>query len=63
MKQLLKPSEAAARLRVSPGTLADWRRNGNPPTYIKLNGSYRYPVEFLEEFERCGLATPKNSGQ
>jgi hypothetical protein len=47
----LLPKEAAERLRVSAGTLANWRVEGGGPRYIKLGRKVVYPIAELEAFE------------
>lgn len=50
----LLPIEAAERLRVSVGTLANWRVAGEGPKFIKFGRKVLYPVRELELFEqRC----------
>lgn len=40
---LLTPSDVADLLRVSPGTLANWRSQGRGPAYVRLaDGPVRY---------------------
>jgi hypothetical protein len=49
----LTEPEAAAVLGQSPATLKFWRLNapGRGPTSIKMNGSVRYAVGALREFQ------------
>ena len=54
MATLLKESEAAEALGVSPRTLANWRSRGGGPVFVRLGGkAIRYRatdlVEFVEE--------------
>jgi hypothetical protein len=50
----LLPIEAAERLRVSVGTLANWRVSGEGPKFIKFGRKVLYPVREIEAFEqRC----------
>lgn len=42
----LKASEVAAELRVSPGTLANWRHQGVGPRYTKLSSAANAPVRY-----------------
>lgn len=48
----LTPAEAAARLRVAPGTLSNWRVQGIGPRFIKFGRKVLYPVAEIEKFER-----------
>lgn len=50
----LLPDEAAARLRISKGTLANWRVTGEGPRFIKFGRRVLYPIKEIEAFEqRC----------
>jgi hypothetical protein len=51
----LLPSEAAERLRVSPGTLANWRSARNGPSFIKFGRKVLYPEAELNAFEQANL--------
>ena len=42
----LKPPEVASLLRVSVGTLANWRSQGIGPRYTKLSASTNAPVRY-----------------
>ncbi|MFF0184905.1 helix-turn-helix domain-containing protein [Streptomyces sp. NPDC005244] len=42
----LTPQEVAARLRVHPGTLANWRYQGVGPRYRKLTEAKNSPVRY-----------------
>jgi hypothetical protein len=53
----LLPHEVAARMRVSVGTLANWRCTGEGPRFIKLGRKCLYPLDELEAFERARLRT------
>ncbi|MFE9065041.1 helix-turn-helix transcriptional regulator [Streptomyces violaceusniger] len=46
---LLKPKEVAAVLRVSVGTLANWRHQGVGPRYLKLSPAVNAPVRYRDE--------------
>ena len=52
---MLRPQQLGERWRVSPETLADWRKNGTGPTYVKLGFSatslVRYMVPDIEAWE------------
>jgi hypothetical protein len=47
--ELLKPAEVAARMRVSVGTLANWRYQGVGPSYIKLSSASNAPVRYRRD--------------
>jgi hypothetical protein len=47
----LLPKEAAERMRISVGTLANWRTRGEGPRYIKWGRKVLYPVPEIEAFE------------
>ena len=54
----LLPAEAALRLRVSKGTMANWRMNGAGPAYIRVSGrKILYSEEALASFEQSHLKT------
>ncbi|WP_236244525.1 AlpA family transcriptional regulator [Streptomyces sp. CC210A] len=42
----LKASEVAAQLRVSTGTLSNWRSQGIGPNYTKLTPAQNAPVRY-----------------
>ena len=54
--RLLREIEAAAFLRLSPGTLRQWRYKGQGPTYQKLSARVVYRlsdlVRFVEKSQR-----------
>jgi len=37
---------------VTPKTLANWRHNKQPPSYVKIGGKVAYRLEDIEEYER-----------
>lgn len=43
----LTPAEAAAYLRMSEGTLANWRSRGTGPRYVIMVGKVRYAAADL----------------
>lgn len=49
----LTNKEVAARLRISPFTLAAWRIKGNGPRFIKLGRKILYPLAEVEAFEKA----------
>jgi hypothetical protein len=58
----LLPKEAAARMRVSVGTLANWRTAGEGPRYIKWGRKVLYPLPEIEAFEQKHLRSSTASG-
>jgi hypothetical protein len=50
MTELLLPAEAAKLLRVSVGTLRDWRYRRTGPDYIKAGTKVLYDVRDLERY-------------
>ena len=46
----LSPGEAATRLGLEPGTLANWRWSGRGPMFVKLGGRVRYRLADLAEY-------------
>lgn len=51
-KRKLTTKEAAAFLRVHPGTMSNWRIKGVGPAYIKTVGKIFYFQADLESFEK-----------
>lgn len=49
---LLSPNETAEILKVSPQTLARWRRASQPqgPRFLRVGRQVRYPAEALQEY-------------
>lgn len=58
----LRETEAAANLRVKPGTLRAWRSLGRGPAYIKVGGRVRYDPADLEIFKGAGYVQPRGRG-
>lgn len=54
--KLLTPKDAAEILKVSVGTLANWRCTGDGPQYSKVGRSVRYSKEDILAFIRNGIA-------
>lgn len=51
-EQLLTPDEVADRLRISVGTLANWRVSGSGPLYIEVTPRcIRYRMADVQAFE------------
>lgn len=48
----LTPIEAAARLRLEPKTLANWRNKRVGPPFRKFGRRVLYPLDLLELWER-----------
>jgi len=53
----LRPKEAAARLNVTVGHLANMRVKGNGPRFIKWGRLILYPLVELEAWEKKHLHT------
>jgi excisionase family DNA binding protein len=52
-KQLLTTKEAAIYLRISRGTLQNWRYKRKGPAYLKIGGnSIRYCIEDLDSYAK-----------
>lgn len=51
----LTPKEAAERLRLSTGTLSNWRVRGDGPSFIKLGSKVLYPLAEVEAYEKRQL--------
>lgn len=51
----LTPQEAADRLRMSIGTLSNWRVRGDGPRFIKSGRKVLYPVAEIEAYEKRQL--------
>lgn len=51
----LLPNELADRLRVSKGTLANWRVKGCGPKFIKCGKKVLYPMAEVEAWERANM--------
>ncbi len=49
---LLTLGETSKLLKISEGTLANWRSKGIGPIYIKLNGAVRYDKGQLVDYIR-----------
>ena len=45
-----KPREVAAQLGVHVNTLADWRRDGRGPDYIRIGRVIRYPAAAVDRW-------------
>jgi predicted site-specific integrase-resolvase len=48
----LTPVEVADRLRVSVGTLANWRCRGEGPKFAKFGSRVLYPLSEVERYEK-----------
>lgn len=51
----LLEAELARRWRVSPRTLARWRRAGRAPPHLMLGRTAIYPIDAVETFELARL--------
>jgi hypothetical protein len=52
---LIPSKEAAARLCVAEGTLANWRVLGKGPTFVRIGGKICYTDEDIQAFITNGL--------
>lgn len=48
----LNTQEVAERLRLSEGTLANWRTKGEGPRYVKLGRKVLYSVAEVDAYEQ-----------
>lgn len=60
-QQNLTTEEAAAVLRVSAGTLANWRVTGKGPKYAKFGSRVLYPADELDRWQQSKLQ--RNTGE
>lgn len=51
----LTPKEAANRLRVTTGTLSNWRVQGMGPKFIKVGRKVLYPMAQVVLYETAAL--------
>ncbi len=60
--QLVETLEAAARLKIKPATLSQWRWQGKGPRFRKIGSTVRYAVsdldEYLEQSARSSTSDP-----
>lgn len=54
VRVLLNTKEAADRLRVTPGTMRNWRSYGTGPAWIGSGKSTRYDVDVLDQWLATG---------
>lgn len=50
-KIFLTPSSLAARWKMTPEALNQWRWNGKTPSYLKMGKKILYDLEEIERFE------------
>ena len=55
MTQSIDQSELAARWRISPRTLEQWRWQGRGPRLLKIGGRVIYPLPEIEAVEAASL--------
>lgn len=55
VKTHLTSQELAERLRMSPGTLQNWRTKGFGPKFIKFGKRVLYPISIVEKWEQSYL--------
>lgn len=51
----MTPQELARRLRLSTGTLANWRARGEGPKFMKIGKKVLYPVDEVSAYEQQAL--------
>ncbi|SFO25650.1 Helix-turn-helix domain-containing protein [Bradyrhizobium sp. Ghvi] len=56
-----KPEAAAARIGLTPGTLAKWRCAGTGPAYIRIGGRILYKEADLDAFRDACRVIPGGS--
>jgi hypothetical protein len=56
--ELLTTEEAAATLKLAPGTLASWRSRGRGPAAVYLGGAVRYLLADILAFVEQGRQRP-----
>jgi DNA-binding transcriptional MerR regulator len=61
MNELLTQDELAARWRISPRTLEDWRWRGTGIPFLKIGGRVAYRREDVEDYERARLCRDTRS--
>jgi excisionase family DNA binding protein len=61
--RLLRRSEVAEMLGVTPNTVSRWAREGRLPSVATLGGHRRYEVEVVEELLKRKLGGPSASTQ
>ncbi len=54
---LLTEREAGAFLKISRGTLSNWRSESRGPKYCKIGGAIRYPMAELTNFVNESMIT------
>jgi excisionase family DNA binding protein len=59
---LLRRSEVAEMLGVTPNTVSRWAREGKLPSVATLGGHRRYEVDVVEELLKGSLVTPPSEG-
>lgn len=50
--KLLKTTDLAERWQVSEETLRKWRKENQGPVFVKFNGTIRYRIEDVVEYEK-----------
>lgn len=56
--QLLDNRYVADLLGVKPNTLAQWRRRGQGPVYVRAVGRIRYEIAAIDAFIAASRVTP-----
>jgi hypothetical protein len=52
-RQFITPIMLAARWNITTKTLANNRVRGTGPTFVKVGGSVRYPLDAVEQYENA----------
>ena len=55
---LIRETEAARILDVSPMTLRHWRSAGTGPSYVKIGGRVRYRTSDLDDWIEAQVIAP-----
>lgn len=55
MTMYLTPAQVAEKLRMSVGTLNNWRVQGRGPKFVKFGSKVLYPEKELYDFERKSI--------
>ena len=64
---LLKPEQAARKLGIQPGTLANWRSSGGGPRFVRISGNRVFYAEsdlaaFVDSRRRTSTADSGSKG-
>lgn len=62
-QMILTPDEVAARLRISPSTLAQWRSQRRGPAYVKVGSRVRYLSDAIDRYLAGQTREPETGAQ